>query len=73
MTMITCNVREATHVEINNQIKKILFKYGITEGTGVLLKPSKGGFGVITEDNQTITMWEAQRYFKEETNDNGSR
>ena len=71
--MTLCDVREATHVQVDGIIKKILFKYGITEGTGVLLKPSEGGFGVITVDNQVITMWEAQQYFKDEEDDSGSR
>jgi hypothetical protein len=66
--MERCDIREATHVQVGGIIKKILFKYGIEEGTGLLLKPSEGGFGVITEDNQTVSMWQAQLYFKEVSN-----
>jgi hypothetical protein len=62
---IDCNVRDATHVQVDGKIKKILYKYGIEEGTGVLLKPSEGGFGVITEDNEVVDMWKANCYYKD--------
>jgi len=63
--MENCDVREATHVKVGGVVKKILFKYGIEEGTGVLLKPSEGGFGVICEDNEVVDMWTAEEYYKE--------
>jgi hypothetical protein len=63
--MEQCDIREATHVKVKGEVKRILFKYGIEEGTGVLLKPSEGGFGVICEDNEVVTMWEAELYYKE--------
>jgi hypothetical protein len=62
---IDCGVRDATHVQVKGKIKKILSKYGIKEGSGVLLKPSEGGFGVITVDNQIVDMWEADCYYKD--------
>jgi hypothetical protein len=67
--MEKCTIREATHVQIKNgQIKKILKKYGIRKD-GTLKPPSEGGFGVVTEDYQIVTMLEAQLYFKEELNE----
>jgi hypothetical protein len=67
--MIQCDVREATHVKIDGKIKKIIAKYGIDKGSGVFAKPSEGGFGVITEDSSTITMWEADSYYKDVTDE----
>ena len=63
--MIWTDVREATHVKVHGQIKKIISRWGINE-KGWLAKPSEGGFGVITEDGQRVSMWDAQLYFKEE-------
>jgi len=59
------SVREATHVKVNGQIKKIVSKWGI-DGNGRLAKPSEGGFGVITEDGQRVDMFQAQSYLRED-------
>jgi hypothetical protein len=66
--MKECTVIEATHVEIDGKIKKIISKYGIREDR-TFAKPSEGGFGVITEDSAIITMWEADRYYKDVTDE----
>lgn len=59
-------VTEATHVKTKNgQIKKIASTWGIDK-EGHLAKPSEGGFGVITEDGQRVSMYDARSYLKEE-------
>lgn len=63
--MKNTDVREATHVKVNGRIERIVSKFGINS-QGHLAKPSEGGFGVITENGKTVSMWEAQSYFKED-------
>lgn len=58
------DVRDATHVKVGGQFKKIAAKWGI-DSEGRLSKPSEGGFGVVTEDGQKIDMWQATLYGKE--------
>lgn len=48
------------YVKVGGKFEKIVSMYGIIEGR--LAKPSEGGFGVITESGQTVSMWEAQSY-----------
>ena len=64
--MQLCNVRDATHVKVENRIEKIDSTWGIDEH-GHLAPPSKGGFGVITESGCRVDMYSAKAYFKEET------
>jgi len=59
------DVREATHVKINNEYEKIVSKSGISS-EGRLAPPSRGGFSVTTESGRVVSMWEAQSYGKEE-------
>lgn len=59
------DVREATHVKVGGRIEKIVSKSGI-DHEGRLAKPSEGGFSVTTESGQTVSMWNAQSYLKEE-------
>ena len=66
--MKRCDVREATHVQLNGKIVKIISKYGIKED-GSFAKVSEGGFGMIIEDSTRITMWEAECYYKDVTNE----
>ena len=63
--MKDCSVVEATHVKVNGRYEKIVAKHGIGPN-GSLAKPSEGGFSVTTESGQTVSMWRAQRYGKEE-------
>jgi len=59
------DVSRATHVKVGGRIEKIASKWGI-DGKGRLAKPSEGGFGVVTESGEEVTMWEAQEYLQEE-------
>jgi len=60
------DVRDATHVKVDGKWQRIRSKYGIdTEGR--LQKPSRGGFGVITENGVNVSMWAAQSYGKDDT------
>ena len=59
------DVREATHVKVGGRIEKIVSKSGI-DRDGRLAPPSQGGFSVTTESGQTVSMWNAQSYLKEE-------
>jgi len=56
------SVIDATHVKVGNRIKKIRSKWGIY--SGIVAKPSEGGYGVVTEDGVPITMWEADSFLK---------
>jgi hypothetical protein len=56
------DVRKATHVKVRGQIKKIKATWGIGPD-GELERASKGGFGVITEDDERVSMWDAECYF----------
>lgn len=58
------NVQEATHVKVNGRVEKIASKWGVNSN-GQLAKPSKGGFGVVTESGRRVNGWEAQSYSKE--------
>jgi hypothetical protein len=58
--MQKCDVRDATHVKVKGELKVIKSKWGIDKG--VLAPPSKGGFGVITEDGVVVDMWTAEEY-----------
>lgn len=62
--MEQCDVREATHVKMVGveEIKAIRSKWGIDKG--VLAPPSKGGFGVITEDGVVVDMMKAEVYYR---------
>ena len=65
ISMKDCDVREATHVKVNGRYEKIITKIGIDSG-GSLASPSRGGFSVVTESGRNVSMWEAQRYGKDE-------
>jgi hypothetical protein len=54
--MEKCDIREATHVKVKNKIYKIKSKWGINED-GTLNPPSKGGFGIITDDDTKIGLY----------------
>lgn len=63
MKLEACNVCNATHVKIGSgEIKRIRSKWGV-DGQ-ILEPPSKGGFGVVTDDGDRITMWKARAYYK---------
>lgn len=62
------DIRQATHVSYSGRIEKIKIKYGVSADGKSVLPPSQGGFGVITESNRTVTMWEAQSYLAENQN-----
>jgi hypothetical protein len=55
-------VREATHVQVHGKIERIAKTWGI-DAEGRLAKPSKGGFGVITESGERVGMMDAEGYF----------
>lgn len=56
------DVQSATHVQLNNgQIKKIKTKWGIDKNGHL----AKEGFGVITDDGESIDMMTAKLYWKE--------
>ena len=59
------DVREATHVKVSGRIEKIASRWGI-DSQGRLAKPSEGGFGVVTENGRRVSMWQAQRYLRED-------
>jgi len=59
------DVWNATHVKVGGRVEKIASKWGISD-KGHLAKPSEGGFGVITESGQRVSMWEAQSYLQED-------
>lgn len=61
------SVRDATHVQVRGQVVKIASKWGI-DGEGHLAKPSEGGFGVVTENGERISMFEARLYLDERSN-----
>lgn len=52
------------YVKVDGKKEKIVSIYGLNKQTGSLAKPSEGGFGVVTESGRTVTMWEAQSYYK---------
>lgn len=59
------DVREATHVKRpDGVIEKIASKWGI-DINGRFAKPSRGGFGVVTESGVRVNMWEALCYYNE--------
>jgi len=61
--MRECDIKDATHVKIRSgQIERIESKWGISD-EGQLAKPSEGGFGVITESGESVSMWEALAYY----------
>ena len=63
------DVYAATHVKLHNgEIQKIKSKYGVGPER-VLAPPSKGGFGVITESGEKVSMWDADSYLQEEEDD----
>lgn len=58
------DVRDATHVVLMcGCVHRIVSKWGIAED-GRLAKPSAGGFGVVTEQGQRVSMWEAGAYLR---------
>jgi hypothetical protein len=66
------SVDEATHVKIGGRIEKIVSKWGIDKD-GHLAKPSQGGFGVITESGERVSMWQAQLYLREDKQEEPTR
>jgi hypothetical protein len=57
------DVRKATHVKTSKgRIARIASKWGI-DAEGQFAKPSLGGFGVITESGERVSMMEAQAYY----------
>lgn len=63
MNLEACDVCNATHVKTESgEIKRIRSKWGVNGQT--LEPPSKGGFGVVTDDGDHITMWKALAYYK---------
>ena len=59
------SVHEATHVKVGGRIERIVAKHGVYDNGG-LAPPSQGGFSVTTESGQTVSMWQARSYLKEE-------
>jgi len=60
------DVRDATHVKTRDgRWHKIAQKWGISK-EGYLEPPSRGGFGVTTTDGQSVSMWDAMAYKKED-------
>ena len=59
-----CSVTEATHVKVGGRIERIAVKRGI-DTDGRLAPPSQGGFSVVTESGEAVSMWEAEAYFRE--------
>lgn len=67
--MKNVSVGEATHVKVGGRIEKIASKWGVGKneyGYATYAKPSEGGFGVVTENGESVSMWRAQAYFKED-------
>lgn len=65
--MPNVDVTEATHVEVKGgEILKIASTWGINSD-GSLAKVRDGGFGVVTESGRRVGMWDAQRYFREDS------
>jgi hypothetical protein len=62
--MNECNILEATHVFYKGKMHRIVSKWGISVANR-LAKPSEGGFGCITDTGERISMWDAERYFRE--------
>lgn len=63
-TMVS--VHDATHVRLlDGRIERIVAKWGI-DADGHVAKPSEGGFGVVTESGERVSMWEAKAYYKRE-------
>ncbi len=56
-------------VKYQDKLLEIKSIWGVSP-EGWLAKPSEGGFGVVTTDGQTITMWQAQAYYKRESTRN---
>lgn len=64
--MTQASIYDATHVKIHGgQWVLIKKKYGVSP-EGRLAKPSEGGFGVVTIHDETISMWDAELYGREE-------
>lgn len=59
------DVRQATHVMVDQQVEKIASTWGI-DAEGHLAKPSLGGFGVVTASGRHVTMWDADAYLTED-------
>lgn len=61
--LVRCDVRDATHVQVDGVIEEIASKWGI-DAEGHLARPSAGGFGVVTKDGRHIGMLTAQSYWR---------
>ena len=62
--MKKCDIHEATHVLYHGVLYHIRSKWGVDPGNH-LAKPSDGGFGCITDTGERISMWDAESYFRE--------
>jgi hypothetical protein len=58
------NVKDATHVKVRGQVVKIASTWGL-DSSGRPAKPSEGGFGVVTETGEQVSMWSAQQYLRD--------
>lgn len=58
-------------VKVGGRLEKIESVWGVGSN-GSLAPPSKGGFGVTTESGRSVTMWQADAYFKAEDVPEGS-
>ncbi len=55
------SVNEATHVKVRGEYKEIARKVGVGDNGRV-----EKSFGVVTTDGESVSMWQAQAYGKEE-------
>jgi hypothetical protein len=63
------SVREATHVSRDGQERlKIASKWGVRPD-GTLAPPSQGGFGVVLENGDRVSMWQAHSYWRDDARD----
>jgi hypothetical protein len=64
--MERCDVREATHVSRDGQERvKIASKWGVRPN-GTLAPPSQGGFGVVLENGDRVSMWQVHSYWRDD-------
>ena len=60
------DVREATHVRLRGgRVEKIVSKWGIKSDGSF----EKGGFGVVTESGERVSMYDAHSYLREDGNE----
>ena len=60
--LVKCDVAQATHVQVDGLVQKISSKWGV-DSNGRVSKE----FGVVTEAGKSVSMWNAQLYFKEDS------